>query len=188
MARMGRRGGFRGRTTSKRRAREWVQFWTAPLTDPDTEAYVSVSPLGFAVIPILDPLDMAEAFDEPTLVRAILRWNIVGQPMVTGTEAFVRLGLLHMNYNVDIGPASPPDLLLDGAHHGWLWMTSLAARNPAASSFAFANAGGDKVSFEDVRTKRKFQDGDALLAVFRNDTNSDVQFHFHLTGRLLFLN
>lgn len=140
------------------------------------------------MVPIIAPDDFEVIFDEPTLVRMILRWQIVGQPMVTGTEGFVRIGILHHNYNVSIGPASPPELLIDGGYGQWLWMTSLAVRNPAASSFAFANSGGDKVSFEDVRTKRKFETGDGMLAVFRNDINSDVNFHFHLTGRLLFLN
>jgi len=183
---LSRRGGFRRVAKGPRRSREWIEWWTAIATTPTDPDWIDLGVGSIFANYILDPLQMQNEFDEPTMVRNIVRWWVTadGTPPMRLSAYF---GLISSTLKTPPFFDAPVPTL-DGADD-WIWKTVVAGRaDLAAGSAQLTQLPNDKYGFEDIKTKRKFSDGRGLMLVVENPPSSNVGFHFMMNGRTLFLN
>lgn len=162
---------------------------------PDT---IHMTPGSVARSWILSPADVADLWDEPTVVRMLLAPAI----FQAGTNAIVvgdynttvRGGVIAWKHTIDAAPVSTSMDGLDPSDGGldWLWWgeAHLNHTNLQFLGTQFADyTGGSGVV--DVRTKRKLELGYGLVGAFHClpwSFPAGGGAWFHLNGRILLLN
>jgi len=199
---------FRRRRTSSRRGgrpirnREWIAFTTSTsetsgFAEPRT---LFISPGGRAVNWIIDPQTARDEWDEPTVVRALIRSTlfIAGTPTQISTggyRATLRGGLI--TWKASVTDPALGDLSLDGLNPSdgemdWLWWDEQHLWYQSGQYIgteAFAGSQGDQNGKMDIRAKRKLEIGSGLVAAFELIADStSVGVWFHFDGRILLLN
>lgn len=194
MARM-RRFKRRTRGPSPIRAKEWVAFAQVDAATQRPNASILLPSQTIYASWILSPDEMTTLYDEPTLLRSILRYSFVPntQPPA-GDGSFLSFGLIKANFETAAGGALPAALLpfvplpfFDG-DSDWIyeWHSTIPSTGVSflASVYAAQNGNGQ----EDIRARRKFPDGHGLLLVIYNDSSANVAYRCTVQGRLLFAN
>lgn len=198
---------FRKRFRSSRRSssrpirnREWV-----PWTTVESDGYTYEQPRPVVLYPgealrswILDPLYVAQRWDEPTIVRHVFVPTVFISGTSTQTNAAYRQtlrgGIITWKHGINqpVGPTDfdgldPADGSLD-----WMWWGTFPLHHFSGMSFEtvvydFTGLGG----FLESKSKRKLELGYGLVLAFYNipdstpiDVGLDVQAH----GRILLLN
>lgn len=197
-----RRGGFRrGRTSRPVRNREWFG-WTT-VTNSATDDYYKPG-LGAlaanqrAATWIIDPIEVANIWDEPTVVRLLLRANFFNAGTaadITNTyRNTVRWGIIAWKGST-LDPATNSSALLgvDGQDPGldWLYYDEYHFQHlnlEQGGTFDVLAHSTPYLGKMDIRTKRKLELGYGLAQVVTNIPNSTGTIKYHINGRCLILN
>lgn len=183
----------RSRSSSKPvRAKEWV---TATTVDSGGSIGVPITlasntQTGFWII---SPDTMAALFDDPTLVRIILNWEITASTGSASVRQHIQVGLIKWNAEATPGVSLPVAILpfiplpFEDGDSPWIWQTQHNMVGTALQSWGFRRPNDP---YEDVKTKRKFQSGEGLLLTAANTRNgvTAVDVYLHLNMRMLFIN
>jgi len=138
---------------------------------------------------------MTTSFDEPTLVRTLVQWSLNGVQSAAGDySAFFAMGLIQLKAEGLSTPFTTAQLQTlpwpywDG-DSDWIWHRFLPFTVHTGNvHFAYANLPGSGA--EDIRTKRKFQNGTGLALIVYADirtVNTQTQW-YHWSARTLWLN
>lgn len=184
-----RRSFRRSGSRSGGRAKEWLQ-WNTFANESQPLCFNYPFAMGAATIVsawILPPNVNLEEFDEPTVVRMIQRWAYFGN-LGPATSAHLAQGIIAWKSPDDASPANPPSPLLNGSYD-WLWYNEFWLYNPSGvNNLIVSSPGSDKVTFEDVRAKRKLESGFGLLYVAETDDCNGAGVSLNAGGRVLLLN
>jgi len=172
----------------------WTGFETSPTSTPGEWGSIKLNPGDFISSWILDPNDAIEFYDEPTLVRLLLRLTgVIAIPAANSAnawEAHVFAGI--MTYKYDSLPT--PYINVDDPTKDWIWWSSLGfyhGANEYGTIFSMPAEGGPQIGAYDIRAKRKIPEGHGLLMVITNfDTGlaEASPIRFYIGGRYLLLN
>jgi len=182
------------RSGSPKRTREWTDHHTFVGSFPNTATGISLAPGQRFQTWVLNPDEVVEFMDEPTLVRGIFRWfswAVSATPIAYQTALY--WGLIKVKSNGAIPfttPSDCPSPINDGDDE-WIWQTNVYGQNRLTGVLAqLTQAFADKVGFEDVRTKRKFGTGDGLALIVESAADNTIgsSHMFTWSGRLLWLN
>lgn len=194
---MRRRRSFR--RSGKTRAKEWISYTTINPTTFVPNNHISITPTATGAIYasyILSPDEMNTMYDEPTLVRGLLGWTVACPTTApAGNNLYFAHGLIKSDIEAPTGIISAtyspiiPRPFLDG-DSPWIWQDirriSTITGFTGFQSFFNGLGGGP---FDEFKTKRKFQNGQGLMAVV--ETYGETTFptmYVNIWGRLLFLN
>lgn len=153
---------------------------------------MTIPQLGVYANYILSPDEMTSFYDEPTLLRSILRWVAVTSSAPTsGQDWFFGWGLIQLDFELPGGtiagtyaPALPLPYFDADSEWIYTWYQTVVSGSVLNGGFG-ATANG--VGMEDIRTRRRFQNGKGLALIAYYDgfaSNLFCQF----SGRLLFAN
>lgn len=196
MARFSRRRPRRSRSISKVRPLEWVGYNSVDGATGSPAAHVSMAGGAGTVYAnyILSPDEMTTLYDEPTLVRSILRWNVsIASGVTANNDWFFAWGLIALNLEAPGGtlPAAVlgyiPLPFFD-ADSDWIYefhSTQTSGMTLTTSIDATLTGVGE----HDIRTRRKFPNGHGLALVAYYATTGGIgQANVQFSGRLLFAN
>lgn len=183
---------FRRRLTKPVRAKEWVSATTV-----DAASQIGV-PLTLASntqtgLWIISPDTMSILFDDPTLVRIILNWEVTASIGSTNVRQHLQMGLIKWNAEATPGVSLPVALIphiplpFEDGDGPWIWQWQNNMVGTTLQSWGFRRP---QDPYEDVKTKRKFQAGEGLLFTAANTRNgvNAVDVYITLNLRMLFLN
>lgn len=169
----------RSRNPSKVRSREWVgvRFLDTVLFQPTVILFpTSTTTIQVYADYIFDPDELTSAFDEPTLLRCLIDWNWLTNSAPPGDVLLsVGMGLIKLSLENTTHPFSAGDLantplpFWDGDspwiwHHNFDWILQNGTR--FASQIHHVNT--------DIRTRRKFDNGEGLALVGWTKTNAAI--------------
>jgi len=171
------------------RAREWSSFSTSPTDTFGEPGPIVISPGTTFYDWAADPNDLRDFYDEPTLVRTLIYDSLhvlISASTNPAINCSLYVGLISYkndNFPVTEGPFT------DDATKDWVYWQHWMMFNGGANS-GFVEAGttvnpGDKI---DLKTKRKFQSGEGLLACAWAPVNNTHDVVWAMNGRYLLLN
>jgi len=184
----------RSRGPSKIRSKEWLGFGQIDAqTGSPAVSILLLNPITVYADFILDPDEMSQAFDEPTLLRVLFNWHmrtIQGAP--ADTALFIGVGLIKLSLEGTSHPFTSGDLantplpFVDG-DSPWLYhsITQIGVKQGDRQQVD----GSDQGTL-DIRSRRKFENGEGLALVIWYETATVNTFNawINVSGRLLFAN
>lgn len=162
-----RRTSSRARSGRPRRTREWFNWETINPTTGYHRPFL-LGPGQSSTAFLITPNDAQEFYDEPTIVRLLIRQWLIAQP-VTATVAFethIWSGILVARDN---GYGDPPDISVTRGDYDWLWWQSVHFSRLTNVFGTIPGMGvlsaefGPQQGVIDVRAKRKIPQGFGLL-------------------------
>jgi len=186
-------GGNRG----VKRNREWITWTSSLASGYAVPNLIELAPGDRFNSWIITPEEAKDEWDEPTIVRSLLRFfvGVAGGPTVTSAtyDLTVRGGLIVWKGNVNGPPAAtalddldPQDGSLD-----WLWWDEAHLEHVGIDTFGFnqlASSGTPQGGRIDVRSKRKMELGFGLVGAFENVAAASANARMMFSGRALLLN
>jgi len=176
------------------RAREWIAATTVDSSDAIGVPLTLASNTSTAFW-VISPDEMTAIFDEPTLVRSIINWEITASTASTTVRQHLQIGLIKWNAEgtggVDPIPAATVAIVplpFEDGDAQWIWQYQVNMVGTTLQSFGFRP--GKPGEPDDIKTKRKFQNGDGLLFVAANTRNgvNAVDVYVTFNARFLFIN
>jgi len=184
------------RRRGKRRAMEWLSWKvTQDITDPKQGLLVTPGDrLGFW---ILTPGEVRDFFDEPTIVRNIVRNSILGAVDPSGSSqigGYYAEGLITWKQSMDndSAPSDPTELPnmftgdADFLYYNTIWLGDTVNGSQRQFFAGFASVG--QADTFDLRSKRKLEDGEGYLYVVESHSGSDINIIMNTSGRVLLAN
>lgn len=172
----------------------WTGFETSPTSTPGEWGSIKLNPGDFVTSWILDPNDANEFYDEPTLVRLLLRMTAITAVLTANVnndyEAHVFAGITTFKY--DLFPL--PYFSAADPTRDWLWWSSFQLYHGAgeyANIFSMPASGGMQQGTYDIRSKRKLPEGYGLMLAIENydiGLAAATPIRFYIGGRYLLLN
>jgi len=173
---------FRRRSRSSKGTREWVNWETLQPTAPFYHRSFTLAPGASSTNWLISPSEAQDEYDEPTVVRFLIRRRIVAAYADFSAGPFelqfwngiiVTRGVADASGNYDGIPA----VVADAGNQDWLWweshhFTSFFTTAGVAFRLGFYDAngntdssGGPYLGVIDVRAKRRIPQGHGLLYV-----------------------
>jgi len=192
-----RRRGFRNNRGRSSRNKEWITWTSSLAAGYFTPNMIELAPGNLAVSWIIAPEDARIEWDEPTIVRSLIRFNLFlsGSPSVQASQydATFRGGLITWKGNTHPAlPTSVPDIEPADGSLDWIWWDEIHLEHPTATnaigSTDAPSFGTDYMGRMDIKSKRKMELGTGLLGAFILEPSSSVNVYFMFSGRALLLN
>lgn len=184
----------RSRGPSKLRPKEWFGFTTADPATGSPAAKITITTPGVYANYLMSPDDVTAFYDEPTILRMILRFNVVpSQSPANGQTDFLSWGLIVTDIEAS-GGTLPAGLIpfvplpFNDADSPWLYQWFAAYPSSTTlwlSNYATLNGSGQ----EDIRTRRRIPNGFGIMLVATYESSlaaKSVYWTFH--GRILVAN
>lgn len=186
----------RARGPSKRRALEWIGFNSVNAGTGSPAAHVNIPIGGIYGNYILSPDELTTLYDEPTLLRSILRFSAAttNAAVANGTDWFFGWGLVALDFEAPGGtlPAAVlpyVPLPFFDSDTDWIYeyhQTVVSGQQTLKPALDATVNGAGEV---DIRTRRRFPNGHGLALIAYFDCNTvNMQINVNFAGRLLFAN
>jgi len=181
------RGGRRRQTGRPLRSREWTGFETSPSGIIGEPGRILFSANTSFTEWALDPDDVIELYDEPTIIRLLISDQC--HPVAPNAAASIACSL-YVGIMTSKDDSFPPGIMFaDDATNDWLYWSHWMMFNGGTSD-GFINAGptrngGDTI---DIRSKRKLETGEGLLVCAYAAANNSHTVVWALNARCLLLN
>lgn len=193
MRRMRRR---RSKGPSKRRSLEWIGYNTIDgVTGRPNKSVVMTNQSIYANY-ILSPDEMTTLYDEPTLLRSIVRWSCstTNSNVLNGQTWFFGWGLVALD--VEAAGGTLPGAVLPyiplpffDSDTDWIFEYHASFTSGQQLVATTLDAVLEGTGQQDIRARRRFPNGHglALICYFDSD-NASLQLNASFSGRLLFAN
>lgn len=181
------------RRSSPLRSREWIGFNSVNAGTGSPAQSIAFSGGVFYASYILSPDEMTTLYDEPTLMRCMINWQLVADTNVTG-DNFFGMGIIKSSIEAPGGALAAgafPFIPLPfyDADSPWIWYRTVTIRSTVGTvpfgAYAALTPGQGS---EDVKTRRKFEGGSGLLAVAFMEASAVTTWRLSWGGRILFVN
>lgn len=179
------------------RAREWLAFTSSATTNYEEPSSINIAPDFYNNTWLLSPLDAQAFYDEPTVVRLIIRITaypeILPDDFLGNWEANLTLGII-----VTKSDEATPNNLIDigDPTKDWLWWAQFQFYHRLNTGTAIAQlpASSGSADSYDIRAKRRIPDGSGLAIGWANYSSGlapsvpAANVRFFVQGRYLLLN
>lgn len=180
-----------------RRPREWFTFSVADATT-GTPTSVQLSTTAFGAPSywadyIWTPDEMTQNFDEPTILRTIVRGAMISQlAIATNQNLSIYLGLVLLKHENMSSPFSAAQLLtipepyFDGDTdwiYNWHFTLNMPVNTQLSALHAIPGAGE-----ADIKTRRKVPNGHGLAMIIGVESSAAHTIRISMHGRMLIAN